>query len=195
MNDKPRWMSYGDEILGKDSAEMEKAVEEYAKNRHDTSSSENKEELARWEEGNRELAKEYQWVKPEEYEDGEVRIGRVLSYTEFINILREKCKLKCFYREMGHSQKLALWVHKDYMTEAKSAGWVQRPYMQEWEVISFDNKGVPLDSRFRGWRTCLLNLRLKEMLTEEQIIKAFGRPTGSVAARYNSVMQSVRKNF
>jgi hypothetical protein len=193
--EKARWESYAEEIMGKDSAEMEAAVAEYARNRHESSSTQNKEELARWEEGNRELAKEYQWVKPEEYADEDARLGRILSYSEFISILRNKCGLQCFYREMGSPQKIALWVHKNYMTEAKVACWCQRPYMREWEVVRFDEKGVPLDSKFRGWRTCLLDLRLKEMLTEEQINKAFGSPTGKVAARYNQVMQSVRKNF
>lgn len=192
---KARWESYADEVVGSDTPEMQAAVDEYAKHRYEGTSTETKEELARWEEGNRELGKQYQWVKPEEYADEAARLGRVLGYDEFISILRNKCGLRCFYREMGSPQKLALWIHKDYMTEAKCAGWVQRPFMREWEVVRFDAKGVPLDSKFRGWRTCLLDLRLKDMLTEEQINKAFGRPIGAVAARYNSVLQSVRKNF
>jgi hypothetical protein len=38
-------------------------------------------------------------------------------------------------------------------------------------------------------------MRMKEMLTEDQINKAFGHATGPASSRYNQVMQSVRKNF
>lgn len=189
------WETYEDEIIGKDSPELEKAVEEYSKNRHAKTSSQNEEELARWKEGNAEIAKEYQWVKPEEYADLGPRIGRIYTYQEFISILRNKCKLNCFYREMGHPQKIALWVQRDERTEPEVACWVQRPQMIEYEVMRFDDKGVPLDSKHRGWRTCLLQMRLKGLLTEEKINKTFGPATGPASSRYNQTMQSVRKNF
>lgn len=192
---KARWETYDDEILGKDTPEMEAAMDAYARNRHETSSEQNKEELARWKEGNAGIAAQYQWVKPEEYADMGPRIGRIYSYDQFINILRDKCKLTCFYREMGHPQKLALWVQKDGMSEPQVACWVHRPYMIEYEVMRFDDKGVPLDSRYRGWRTCLLQMRMKEMLTEEKINKAFGPATGPASERYNSTMKSLRNNF
>lgn len=191
---KARWETYADEIIGKDSAEMEAAVAAYAKNRHASSSAQNQEELARWKEGNAEIAKQYQWVKPEEYADLGPRAGKILTYDEFITILRTKCKLTCFYREMGHDQKLALWVQKDAMTLPEVACWVQRPFMIEYEVMRFDDKGVPLDSRYRGWRTCLLQMILKKMLTEQQVNRAFGPATGPASPRYNQTLQSIRKN-
>jgi hypothetical protein len=190
---KARWETYADEIVGKDDAQMEAAVAEYAKNRHTTSSSQNEDELARWREGNREIAKEYQWVKPEEYADIGPRIGRVLTHEQFINILRDKCKLHCFYREMGHPQKIALWVKRNGISEPESVGWCQRPYMIEYEVVRFDERGVPLDSRYRGYRTVLLNLLMKGMLTEQQITKAFGPATGPASGRYNKMLYELRK--
>lgn len=194
-NDTPaRWQQYADEIVGKDTPEMEAAVAEYAKHRHEGSTAQNEEELARWKEGNAAIASQYQWVKPEEYADMGPRIGRILTYDQFINILREKCKLTCFYREMGHDQKLALWVQKDGMTVPEVACWVQRPYLIEYEVMRFDDKNVPLDSKYRGWRTCLLQMRMKGMLTEKQINKAFGPASGPASERYNSTMHSLRKN-
>lgn len=192
------WEDYSEAVIGKDDPKLEAAVEEYSRKRHDApSSAQNDEELARWREGNAEIAKEYQWVTPEEYADIGPRIGRILSYSEFITILRNKCGLKCFYREMGHPQKIALWAFKPEREfgEPEVVGWVQRPYQIEYEVMRFDDKGVPLDSRFRGWRTTLLALRLKGFLSEEKINKAFGRAEGPASGRYNSIMQSVRKNF
>ena len=44
---KARWETYADEIVGKDSDEMEKAVAEYASRRHEKSTAQNEEELAR----------------------------------------------------------------------------------------------------------------------------------------------------
>jgi hypothetical protein len=191
---KARWETYADEIVGKDSAEMEAAVAEYAKKRHVGSSAQNQEELARWKEGNAEIARQYQWVKPEEYADIDARQGKILTHDQFITTLRDKCKLTCFYREMGHPQKLALWVQKNGMTQPEVGCWVQRPFMIEYEVMRFDEKGVPLDSRFRGWRTCLLQMILKKMLTEQQVNKAFGPATGPSSQRYNQTLHSIRKN-
>ena len=43
-----KWFdSYADDVVGKDTPEMERAIEQYALNRHATSSSENEETLAR----------------------------------------------------------------------------------------------------------------------------------------------------
>lgn len=192
---KAPWEDYGKTVVGEDSAEMSAAVDAYAQNRHERSSAQNEEELARWKEENQQIAKQYQFLDPAEYAEFEPRKGRILSYEQFINLLRDKCKLKCFYREMGHDQKLALWAFKKDATEPEVACWVQRPFMIEFEIPHFDDKGVVLDTRYRGWRTCLMNLRLKELLTEETITRVFGRAHGPASERYNSFMQSARQSY
>lgn len=192
---KARWETYADEIVGKDSAEMEAAVAEYAKNRHEKSTAQNEEELARWKEGNAEVAKEYQWVKPEEYADEAPRIGRVMSHADLISTLRNKCGLNCGYKEMGHPQKLALWIQKDGFSEMQLGCWVQYPMMTEYSIMRFDGHGVPLDEKYRGWRTVLMQLAIKGFLKEDKINKVFGRATGPASDKYNAFMQSLRKNF
>lgn len=193
---KARWETYADEIIGKDSAEMEAAVAAYAKNRHaGKSTTESEETLAFWKERNDNIAKEYQWVDPKDYQDFEARRGRIFSYEQFINKLRDDCKLKCFYREMGHPQKLALWAFKNGETEPVMACWVQRSFMIEFEIPHFDDHGVILDSKYRGWRTCLMQLRLKDILPEKTINKVFGRANGPASEKYNQFMQSMRKNY
>jgi len=190
------WQDYGDAVVGKDSAELDKAVEEYAKHRHEgPSSAQNLEELARWQEENYNAVSEYRFLDPKDYADIEPRIGRKFTYEQFINKLRHECKLKCFYREMGHPQKLALWAFKSTGGEPEVACWCQRPVMIEYEVVRFDDKGLPVDSRFRGWRTCLLDLRRKGFLSEEKIKKAFGEATGPASSKYKQIMQSLRKFF
>lgn len=81
MNEQPsgRWFdTYATDTVGVDDAKLEAEIAEYAKRRHETSSEESREELARWKEGNDEIAKEYQWVHPSEYADRGPRIGKIL---------------------------------------------------------------------------------------------------------------------
>ena len=187
-----KWFdTYADDVVGKDTPEMERAIEQYALNRHATSSSENEETLARMQEENYEAVSEYRFLDPAEYAELGPRIGRIYGYDEFITKLR-KIGLNCFYREMGHAQKLALWVYKKDTDDAKVACWIQRPFMVEYEQPSFDSKGLATGTKYRGWRTCLLQMRMKHMITEDQINKHFGRATGPAAARYLKTMQSLR---
>ena len=62
---------------------------------------------------------------------------------EFHQQTRNDCKLKCFYREMGHPQMIALWGIKKEGLPAEVVSWAQRPAMIELEVPRFDDKGVP----------------------------------------------------
>ena len=192
---KAPWETYGDAVVGKDSPEMEAAVAEYAKHRHENSSAQNLEELARWKEENYNLVSEYRFLNPADYADIGPRIGTRYTHEQFIGKLRDACKLKCFYREMGHPQKIALWGFKPGFTEPEVACWCQRPVMIEFEVVRFDDKGLPVDSRFRGWRTCLMDLRRKGFLSEATILKVFGRAQGPASEAYNKFMHSLRQHY
>jgi len=192
---KAPWEDYGDTIVGKDSAAMTAAVDEYAKHRHEKSSAQNEEELARWREENKSIAKEYQFLKFEDYQDFEARKGKIYGYDEFISVLRNKCKLRCFYREMAHPQMLALWAFKKEFPDPECVTWVQRPFMIEMEIPHFDEHNVPLGPRYRGWRSVLMMLRLKEFLPESTINKVFGRANGPCSEKYNKFMQSMRQNY
>lgn len=190
-----RWFdTYADDIVGKDTPEMSKAIDEYAKRRHERTSAQNEDELCRWKEENDNISREYQWVKPEEYADIAPRIGRIMHYTELINTLRSKCGLRCFYRDMGHPQKIALWVQRNAGQEPELGCWTQAPYCTEFSVMRFDDHGVPLDERYRGWRTVLMQLALKGMLKESVINKVFGRANGPASEKYNHFMYDLRKN-
>jgi hypothetical protein len=190
---RPRWETFADEIVGKDDPALAKEVEEYSKHRHEgPSSQQNQEELARWKEGNEAVAKEYQFLKPSDYANESARIGRVMSHEEFIRILRNKLHLRCFYREMGHPQKIALWVSKSDCLPYESAGWVARGLTTELSIMRFDEHGVPLDEKFRGWRTVLMNLVMKGFLKEHEVRRVFGRAVGSASEKYNQFMQQFR---
>jgi len=191
-NDDAPWESYlVDEQL---TPEMESAIAEYSTRIHDDSSNQTKEELARWKEGNAEVAKEYQFVAPDDYNNAEERMGRILHSSEFINILRDKIGLKCWYRAHPHADKITLLVQREFGTqEAEIACWVQLGFMPELSIMRFDDHGVPLNESHRGYRTCLLQMLLKGMITEAQIVKYFGPAKMTPAwERYNTTVHSWR---
>ena len=173
--------------------EMEAAVAAYAENVHDDSSNQTKEELCRWKEGNEEVAKEYQWCTPEEYADIQMRFGLIMSHDQLITKLRDGCKLKVFYRQHPHADKLVLlYSDKDGNKKPEMACWVQRGWMPEYTIMGFDDHGVPLAEKYRGWRTVLLQLILKEILTIEVAHKVFGEANLPCAERYNQILHGWR---
>ena len=190
------WESYAAEMTTKMSAELEAAVAEYAERCYeaDQSSSENKEELHRQKEMSDELSKEYQWIKPEEYADFGARIGVVMTHAEFITKLRQ-AGLHCWYTQHPQAQKATLLVQTHSSLPPEVACWVQIGQMPELSIMRFDDHGVPLDERRRGWRTPLLQLILKGYITEEKANKTFGRPKETPQFhRYNSTLKAFRDN-
>jgi hypothetical protein len=184
------WESYGKSLEEKLDPKLEAEVNEYAQKRHTKTSEQNAEELVRWEEENKQIAKQYQFLSPEEYQDEGARIGKVLHASQFINILRRDFKLNCHYRRHPHEDKLTLIVIRNQKPEV--ACWTARNWMPEYSIVRFDDHDVPLNERFRGWRTCLLQMILKGILKEEDANRVFGRAQGPASTRYNSLLYAVR---
>lgn len=186
------WDSYASEIGSSVSPAMAAAVAEYANKRYvdGPSSSQAQEELAMRKEWNDETAREYQWATPDEYQNVEERTGKVLHSSEFITKLR-KHGIKCHYVQHIHDDKAILVVIRN--GERENACWVQKGYMPELSILNFDDHGVPLAERRRGWRTCLLQLILKNIITENDAHRVFGKPKLTAAyGRYNSTLQAFR---
>lgn len=196
LDETPPWMSYAAELEEKLSPELEAAVEEYSQRRYDEdrTSSQNKEELCRQREINEDVAKQYQWIHPSEYADEGPRIGRVMTHEEFIGKLRQHCKEhQWFYRDHPQPRKVTLLYSDPYANqEPQVACWAQAGFMPEYSFMRFDDHGVPLDERRRGWRTCLLQLILKGLVTEETATKVFGAATGPASERFNSLLYEWR---
>jgi len=190
------WETYAAEMSTKMSKQLELAVEEYAERVYDSNfaSNENKEELHRQKEMNDELSEQYQWATKEEYDDAQARVGTPMTHTEFISRLR-KAGVECHYRQHVHLDKADLYVALTPGGEQTVQCWVQQGWMQELSVLNFDDHGVPLAERRRGWRTPLLQLILKGIITEEKANKLFGRPKVTDAYhRYNASLQAFRNN-
>lgn len=192
LSEKSPWESYAAEMETPMTADLAAAVADYAERRYEEEpSNQTKEELCRQKEANDELSEQYQWIKPEEYEDIRPRIGRVMSHAEFITLLR-KAKVRCWYRDHVHHDKAVLLAQK-FHEEPEVACWVQLGLMPELSIMRFDEHGVPLNERRRGWRTPLLQLILKGYITEEKANEVFGRPKSTDAyARYNRTLFGFR---
>lgn len=195
-SEKAPWETYGDELDLKLSPELASAVAEYAERSYesDQTSNQNKEELHRQREINDEIAKEYQWLKEDEYEDIEQRIGQVMHAAIFLKKL-QSAKINCWYAAHPHPDKCKLIVVKRPDLEPELACWVPIGYMPELSIMRFDEHGVPTNERRRGWRTCLLQMILKDILTEEKAVELFGPPKETEAFhRYNATIYEHRHN-
>jgi hypothetical protein len=191
LQEKAPWETY--DLQEELTPELAAAVAEYSTHRHDDSSNQTKEALAEQKELSDEIAKEYQWCTPEEYREIQMRFGRIMTHAELINKLRDECHLKVYYRDHPHPDKLVLlYSDSDGMKQPEMACWVQNGYMPEYTVMGFDEHGVPLAEKYRGWRTVLLQLILKGILTEEVAHKVFGPALLPCADRYNTILQSHR---
>lgn len=188
------WETYGQEMTEKLPKKLAEEVEEYAKRRYDVkSSNQNLEELARQREMSKNMVKHHQFLTPDEYADIGPRIGRIMHHAVFIHKLRTECHLNCWYTQHVHSQKATLVVNRRG-EEREVACWIQQGFMIEYEVVRFDHNDLPVDSKRRGWRTCLIQMIQKGMLTEEQVNRVFGKATGPVSKRYNSTLYELRNN-
>jgi hypothetical protein len=185
------WETYGEE-LGNDDPALLEAIAEYAGRISDAApSQESLETLAERKEFNDKTAQEYQFVTPEEYADAGARIGQVKHSSTFILAL-QRAGVKCWYR--GHPQpgKLTLVVQREDF-DAEVGCWVQIGFMPELTIMRFDDHGIPTTEKFRGWRTALLQLILKSVITEKKADEVFGKPATTEAfGRYNRTLQQFR---
>lgn len=191
LNEKAPWETYGEELAAEDPAMLE-AIAEYASRVSDAApSNQTQEELARFKEMNDATNEQYRWVRPEEYKNEGARVGTIKHAASFIVALRA-AGVKCWYRQHPQAGKLTLVIQVGDMP-AEVGCWVQAGYMPELTIMRFDDNGIPTTEKYRGWRTALLQLILKGVITEKQAEETFGKtPTTPAFHRYNSTLQRFR---
>lgn len=184
-----------DEELTPDETDpaMIEAMAEYASRVSDAeASNQTKEELARLKEGAAEQAKEYQWLTPEEYKNEGDRIGHIVHSVVFLHKLK-KAGVNCWYRNHPQAGKVTLIVQMQPGADPEVGCWCQLGFAPELSVMRFDDHGVPLAEKYRGWRTCLLQLILKGVISEKKANEIFGKPSTTPAFhRYNATLQNFR---
>jgi len=109
----------------------------------------------------------------------------------FLWILNHRLGLKSWCAAHPHKQKYSLWIQgrcdgTDKRRPSQPVTWVQRSAMPEYTVMRFDDHGVPLDEKYRGWRTVLLQMIKSGIIPEERAHRAFGHPNGPASARYRA---------
>lgn len=212
ISTKPSYKSYDDEFKYDDgihdgeyrkaddiesrTAEIMRRVEEES----DVvkSSQQSREEFFRLFEKNAGSRRQHQFPNQEELKLQ--REGRILHMNEFLARLK-RCGLNCWYSEKGGMPKtLGMYVGHDKTSRCSHefgaphyVGFVQVPFMQEYEELNFDQYNVPLGSKRRGWRTVLLRLIEQRLLTVEKADEIFGKPaTGPVSRRYLEYISFLR---
>jgi hypothetical protein len=187
------WQSYAREMDLKMNPRLAKEVEIYSQKHHTKSSQQNEEALAEQLEMSQAMSKQYQFIDPKEYADVKPRVGRPMHSAELINRLRQ-IGIQCWYRQHPHADKLVLVVQRKLIGPLEIAGWVQAGWTTEFEILRFDSRGLVVNSRYRGWRTVLLQLILKGVLTEQAVREEFGLPVGPASSRYLRTLYDYR-NF
>lgn len=192
---KARWESYADEVVGSDTPEMQAAVDEYAKHRYEgKSSTETEEKLAELKEENAAMVSEYRWLQPSEYADAGPRMGKIIHSSKLITILRKECGLHCWYTTHPLPGRLTLLVSKNGSQPREVGCWLAGGFMPEYSIMAFDDHGLPTSERYRGWRTVLMQLAIKGFLQQKDINRVFGPAKGPAQSRYNTFMFSLRTN-
>ena len=101
---------------------------------------------------------------------------------DFILKLR-KHGVRCFTIDNGMPGTVGLWAMRPNAPEPVYVCFLQRPAMYEWSLLRLDEHGLPAGERFRGWRTVLIQLITKKILTESKAHQIFGKPTESINGR------------
>jgi hypothetical protein len=149
-----------------------------------------KEQFAADKEQSDQMAAAYKLENQSLFEDKKARMVNPMSAKDFINKLREN-GVKCFViSNPTNRQQAGLWAippaRKD---KARYVCFIQVPAMYEWSVVNVNAHGVADGEAYRGWRTVLMELIKKEILTETEAHAIFGTP--NVSARSSVYFKSL----
>ncbi len=194
------WETYraGDPLEGC-SEQMRAEIAEYSQKHHGKTSNANIEELIRQKDLSKEMVKEYKMYKQDELRDTPARVGRILHCLDWLKMYE---KIRPAYLSANIRKGLsglAVWnprnVEKD--DEIVREDWqyvcgVQVGWMHEFSSMHFDSRDLPLNEKWRGWRTVNLRLIQLWLMTEEQENEIFGKAVGEASRRHNEQLYYFR---
>jgi hypothetical protein len=89
---------------------------------------------------------------------------------------------------------ISAWVREKESRLVKCLTSLQWDCGPEWSLMYFDEFDVPIRERYRGWRTALLALITNDVLTEDEVDRAFGPVVENEASElYRETLQSYRQ--
>ena len=135
---------------------------------------------------------QYKMDGQEELTNADARKVNPMSSRDFIHKLRSN-GVRCFTVDNGMRGTVALWAASRYTDETIYVAYLQVPAQYEWSVLRLDRHGLPAGESFRGWRTVLAQLIVKDILSEAKAHEIFGKPTdGLVSRRYRQTLYDFR---
>jgi hypothetical protein len=183
------------------SEQVKQELAEYSQKHHGKTSMQNVEELCRQKELTKESVKDYKFYKQDELTTEEGKKGRVLHCLEFLRMLETIIPAYLSANVRKGLTGLAVYHPKDVLNQetglTERVNWqyvcaCQVPYMWEYSVLHVDSHGLPLNERWRGWRTVLLRLIMSGHITEQQAEELFGKALGAPSRRYNEQLYAWR---
>lgn len=151
-----------------------------------------RDQLQERQELNRQAVSRYRWENQDELT--KARLGRILSQSEFLRLLR-KVRPDACYNNFSADGRIGInVVVRDEQGERRqyTGTTVQLGWSPEFSTMYTDERGLPTREKYRGWRTTLLHLIGGGFITEEQALKAFGEPTPGFADRYLKQLYAIR---
>jgi len=89
---------------------------------------------------------------------------------------------------------ISAWVWDNGVRMVKCLTSLQWDCGPEWSLMYFDEMDVPVRERYRGWRTALLVLITNDVLTEDEVDRAFGAVVQNEASElYRETLQQYRE--
>jgi hypothetical protein len=142
-----------------------------------------------------EMGEQYHIEDQEDLTNELARKVNPMSTDVFVAKLRAN-GIKCFTVYNGLPGTVGLWcLPPKQVARARYICYIQIPAMYEWSVLRLDRHNIPSGEKFRGWRTAVMELIKKEILTEYQAHKIFGHPSGSkVFNRYRRSLWELRND-
>jgi hypothetical protein len=147
------------------------------------------------------MAVRYHLEDQEDLTNRKARMVNPMSVDTFVAKLRAN-GIKCFTVYNGYElppnhplkKTIALWCIPPKQTaRARYVAYMQIPAMYEWSVLAVDRHNLPNGEAFRGWRTVVMELIKKEILTEYKAHQIFGHPSGNpVFSRYHRSLWELR---
>lgn len=140
------------------------------------------------------MVAQYRMPGQEILSDPEPRKINIVNTREFLKRLRDN-GVTCFTFYNGMPGTVGLWACRPNRSEVEYIAYCQVPCMYEWSVLRLDAHGLPNGEDFRGWRTVLSQLIIKEILTEEKAHKIFGEPSGPASVIYRRTLWNFRNGI
>lgn len=123
------------------------------------------------------MAVQYRWDDQDILSDAKSRMVNPMHVIEFVQKL-ETNGVKCEVRYCGMPQTIGLWCQPQNTTSKfRYVCYLQVPAMYEWSVMRLNRHNIPDGEDYRGWRTAVVQLVKKDVLSEREAHRIFGVPS------------------